>query len=193
MRSLAALALLLAVSVAATAQIDPAPDGIGVYFDLGGMDHCIHTAAPYESVTAYLLITNPHPDIASILSWEAQVEVLGDVLAPSWTLAGGEDSDPSPLLFSVVFEPSPLIPPAGPTFLLATWTGIVPQPTDVVHFQVGPVPGSPTFPDSPGYVADGPVPQLHPLTVSAGSRFYINFCTTPAEDATFTGLKALFR
>lgn len=195
-----ALTLIMLVLMAGTvlAHIDPTPDAIGIYFDLDATSSCTTTAAPFSPVTAYLLITNISTT-QTVTGWEAQAWTEGSVpVAPGWSLADGSDADPSPIIFRVGINPlSPVVPPSN-GFLLATWTGFVMQPLDIISFHVSGVPGSEYFPDSPGYTTEGiVVPELHPLHVSSygfdDSVAFINWCPVANETNTFTELKTLFR
>jgi len=198
MKSLLALTLVLAFAVTAFAQADPDPDGIGIYFDMGGAEVCTATAAPFESVSAYLLITNPSA-LLGVSGWEAYVTVAGNAVAPSWTLAGGLDVDPSDEGFQVGIGTGGLALPYAPTIVLATWTGFIQSPADVVTFYVEGVPGSTSFANSPGYAGGGDAGDLRPLQVSSGTGAgapvaMINGCDVVAnEDMTFSNVKALFR
>ena len=142
-------------------------DVIGIYFDLGATVCERTTAAPFQSVTAFLIITNPS-DLSGVSGWEATVSVLGGAVAPSWILAAGLDVDPSADGFQVGIGVNPQALPAGPTVLLATWTGFVMAPTDMISFVITPIPGSPSFPDSPGYASGDDAGVLIPLMPSSG-------------------------
>ncbi len=84
--------LLLAAN--AFAQLDPDLDGIGIYFDAEATLTCAYTSVPFESVTAYLCITNP-TDATGVSGWEATIVSAGPAVAPAWTLASGLDVDAS--------------------------------------------------------------------------------------------------
>ena len=53
------------------AQIDPDPDGIGVYFDLEATQ-VVTTALADENVEAYLILTNPS-EVGTVWMWEGGV------------------------------------------------------------------------------------------------------------------------
>ncbi len=55
-------AFFIMLASAAMAQIDPDPDGIGIYFDQGATVNSVVVADGTESVTAYLILTNPTID-----------------------------------------------------------------------------------------------------------------------------------
>lgn len=167
MKKLLALLAIALIASSAMAQVDPDPDGMGVYFDMGGTVFETTTAAPFASVTAYLLITNPS-DSSGVSGWEALVSVMGSPVAPSWTLSAGLDVDGGPDSFQVGIGVNPLALPAGPTVLLATWVGFVMSPVDMISFVISPVPGSVSFADSPGYASGDSAGVLIPLQVSSG-------------------------
>ena len=198
MKKLLALLAITVVASGAMAQVDPDPDGIGVYFDTAGTVFEMNTVAPFESVTAYLLITNP-TDPSGVSGWEAVVDVIGAAVAPSWTLAAGLDVDMSANGFQVGIGVNPLALPAGPAVVLATWTGFVMAPTDMVQFVVGPVPGSVSFADSPGYASGDDAGALFPLQVSSGYPYgapcaMINGTGVVAnEDMNWSQVKNLFQ
>jgi hypothetical protein len=196
MKKLLAMLAIALLASSAMATVDPDPDGMGVYFDLDGDVVCTTTAAPFSNVVAYLLATNPSTGISG---WEANIDVLGAAVAPAWTLAAGLDVDMSAAGFQVGIGTGALALPAAPAVVLATWSGFVMAPTDVIEFFVSGVPGSSSFPDSPGYAAGDNAGDLREFQVSSGTGMNlpvagINTCTVVAnEDMTFTNVKSLYR
>lgn len=66
---------LLMVSLAA-AQIDPDPDGMGIYFDSGGLINCLTGLEPdiYGPGFVYPLVARPSfPEDLGITGWEARL------------------------------------------------------------------------------------------------------------------------
>lgn len=178
---------------------DPDPDTIGMYFDLDANIVCWNTAGPFEAVTAYLIATNLSVD-SGVSGWEAYIQLSGDApLAANWSLIG-LDVDPSPEGFQVGIGVILPIEPL-PATVLATWTGFIGDPSDQISFHISGIPGSASFPDSPGYAAGDNAGDLRPLRVSAGSGLgftaaMINAveCQVVAnEDLTFSRVKALYR
>ncbi len=198
MKKLLALLAVALLASNAMAQLDPDPDGIGMYFDMGGMVVEHATAAPFESVTAYLLLTNGS-ESSGVSGWEAVVDVVGAPVAPAWTLAAGLDVDPSDNGFQVGIGVAPAALPAAPAVVLASWTGFVMAPTDYVYFTVSNVPGSQSFPDSPGYAAGDDAGNLIPMQVSSGYPYgapcaMINGTGVVAnEDMSWSQVKDLFQ
>ncbi len=184
--------LLAVLAGGVAAQITPGADETGIYFDLNGWVFCTATSAPFQSVSAYLLITTPSATEA-LIGWEARSWIMGSAVAPSWSLEYGVDNDPDPWNYDVSFPP---VLPSGSTILLATWTGFILSPVDMVTFHLTGVPGSSRFPDSPGYLTNGIVPLLYPLHIALGPGdvvAMINECVTGNADSTFSLMKTLFR
>jgi hypothetical protein len=200
MKKLTALTSILVLLLAgiAFAQVDADPDGLGVYFDTNGIETCFTTVAPFESVTGYLLLTNPS-DSFGISGWEANIDVLGAAVAPAWTLAAGLDVDMSAAGFQVGIGTDALALPVAPAVVLATWVGFIMAPTDIVSFVISNVAGSSSFPSNPGYASGSNAGVLIPLQVSSGYPYgapaaQINACDVVAnEDMSFSNVKNLFR
>jgi hypothetical protein len=66
------LAILVAIAAGAFAQIDPDPDGIGVYFDTDATVVSATVQEGVESITAYLILTNPS-SIGNLKHWSVRV------------------------------------------------------------------------------------------------------------------------
>ncbi len=201
MKKLTALTSILVLLLAgiAFAQVDADPDGLGFYFDEAGTLTCHTTVAPFESVTGYLILTNL-TDTFGVSGWEAQVAAMGAAVAPAWTLTAGLDVDPSADGFQVGIGTDALALPAAPAVVLASWTGFIMNAgTDVVSFIISNVPGSSSFPTSPGYASGSNAGVLIPLQVSSGYPYgapaaQINACDVVAnEDMSFSNVKNLFR
>ncbi len=172
MRKLLVLLAVALLASSAMAQIDPDDNGIGVYFDTEGTLVCATTAVPFESVNAYLLITRP-TDTSGVSGWEATITVGGAPVAPAWALAAGLDVDATDTGFQVGIGVAPLALPYGPTVLLATWTGFVMNPTDMVTFTISNIVGSVSFDGTPGYGSGADANVLIPLQVSTGYPYVV--------------------
>lgn len=73
MKAILAMALVLVGATAALGQpIDTHPNGIGIFFETGGREFCA-TATPGTQVPAYLCLTRAS-DNSGFLSWEATIE-----------------------------------------------------------------------------------------------------------------------
>lgn len=64
--------LLLLTAGAALAQIDPDPDGIGIYFDTGATEVCKYTPT-FQVFTAYVCLTHPSGS-NGVAGWAGRVE-----------------------------------------------------------------------------------------------------------------------
>lgn len=195
MKKLLAVFAVALIASGAMAQVDSDPDGLGVYFDVNGMTYETATVAPFSPVSAYLLLTNPSAP-AGVSGWEAVVNVNGGAVGASWVLAAGLNVTAAPV-FQVGIGTGAAALPAAPAVLLATWTGYIMAPTDVVEFVV--MPAGVSFPDSPGYAAGDDETDLIPLQVSSGYPYgaacaIINGTGVVAnEDLTFSNVKNMFQ
>ena len=200
---------LTVLALAATAFAYPGPDSMGLYLDAdaaGTHTLTFATTAPFESVTLYLVISNP--SLGGVSGWEAAVSIVGSVTAPAWTTTSGLDVDSD--LDTDIYErfqvgigvsgtqPGPILPNASNNCLVASWTGFVLAPTDVVEFYIEGIPGSVSFPDGMGYAGPDDAGNLAAVVDNSGigfPNFCINSdCTIIAnEDMTFSNIKSLYR
>ena len=84
--------IALAFSGIATAQIDPDPDGMSVYFDEDGVSFCMAVEpGTIAQGTAYFLLTNPSTTAVNVLGWAANLNfVINEPFAPvQWNLLDG--------------------------------------------------------------------------------------------------------
>ena len=89
MKTYMSIAMMILTAGIVTAQIDPDPDGMSVYFDTEGLSFCHETGGASEEVTAYFLLTHPSWDL--IMAWEAHVKT--DVVAlylDNWFVVNGQ-------------------------------------------------------------------------------------------------------
>jgi hypothetical protein len=185
----------LMTSGVAAAQIDQMPDGVGIYFDPGATINCTTTSAPFAPVAGYLIATNITTD-AGISGWEASVQIVGNLVAPAWVVAGGGTNFLTAPNFAVgVGTVAPL--PYSPAIVLATVNAFVMAPADMITFFVRPIP-TPSIPGHPVYAAGNNEFDLRPLGQSTGGADFpvaaINGdCPVPNESSTWGELKALFR
>ncbi len=104
----------------ASAQIDPDPDGIGVYFDEGATEVAI-TAPVGEPVTAYLIATNPS-HAGTLALWEASVGTSVPVIMTghptnAFNMASNMPGSPGFSFACAVYQPYPDL---QPIMILAT-------------------------------------------------------------------------
>ncbi len=165
--AIAVLACLLP-SGSATAQMDPCPDGIGLYFDMAAMGNHITTAAPFTQFAAYLCATNITAD-SGISGWECTVETVGPVTAASWAVGhGGTNFLTAPNFAVGIGTVAPA--PYTPSIVLATLTGFILAPTDQVSFRVVAIP-TPSIPGHNGaiYAVGNNAFDIRPLYSSGGT------------------------
>lgn len=170
MRGMVVVFLVFVLASGVSAQLNPDPDVISVYFDTTGTMLEMFTVAPFQHVTAYLLITNP-TDVVGIGAWEASVEVTGPSIVPAWTVTSGVDSDPSDSGFKVEIGVGPSCLPSEPVVHVATWTAYIVSPTDALYFTVSGHPDSNMFGEYPGYLGGSEEQTPYPLDVPGGFPF----------------------
>ncbi len=166
-RLLFLIVLSLAMCGPASAQIDPHPDGMSIYFDLGATQFCYELGPGYQPVTAYLMLTRPSTNQPAVLAWEARLEVDANPIVPlpvCWTYTHdgfGWDCGPD----NIVGTTTPPLAFTGEATMLASITlsyiGIEVDPYAI--FTIGRVTGSTTFPEGPGYTSEAgsPTPCQH--------------------------------
>lgn len=189
-----AILLLLALPLVVSAQTDT------ILFFTGTTEAPaypteIYTTTPVEAVEIHLGLLDP--SLSGISSWEASVDVEGMVIAPTWFVPGCgliPECGMPPFQIGLI-QSDPLEP--GQLYLLATFTAFIMSPTDVVRFSISPVPGSVSFPDSPGYAGPAPDYELAPMTTIAGNEpvpvFTINQQTVSEAPASWGSVKRLYR
>ena len=145
MKKVLALGLLsLFVASGAMAQVDPDPDGIGIYFDTDATVYCVEGVFPgqYGPGFVYLVITNP-TIAAGVAGYECYLEVTGPAFVLDWGYQGAAINAATPPDFAVGLA-SPLVPVNNAVVLLdmtVFLTGV-----DPVHWRVLPS----TNPSIPG-------------------------------------------
>jgi len=200
MRKLLVLGLVL-MATGAAAQTDPNPNGIGFYFDEGGVYNCLPSAAPYTLINAYLLATRITQS-AGISGWEAGIAIMPTpAFPPTYTLPGIILNPPTPPNFQVGLG-SAL--PYEPAIKLLT--------VSILNFgtpfalAVGPCTPSSFGGLCPGY-ADGADPDLligltpstgipvpgQPYFYTVASFMYICGDDLAAEDDSWSGVKRLYQ
>ncbi len=178
----------------AAAQVDPDPDGLGIYFDLEATQHCseVPLFTPFDM---YLILTNASA-AGGVYGWECTIEYDDPTLIVlNWqpTNWWGGIFDPPNFAIGLV---TPL--PWEPALNLMTITAMVLAP-DCTWLSIVPYP-NPSIPDAIVY-ADGADPwNLIPMHQSTGGPDTpvtgVNCdCPPPiaTEKATWGGVKALYR
>lgn len=199
------LASLMLVSSFAAAGVDGDDDSFGFFFDTDATIYETSTAAPFQGVTGYLVVSNPTS--GGISGWECEVVIPGNgtaYVAPGWAYAGGGLNvfdGAATGLFNVGVGPGPsqLLPING-VVVLATFSCFVLAPTGVVTFTINPFPGSVTFSGTPGYVDGDDVGVIVACGVSSGYP-YGTICAAinqphdeiiANDDMSWGSVKALF-
>jgi hypothetical protein len=185
---------LLLMACPILAQLDPGPDGVGIYFDLDGMEYC-QEIVPFAEIEMYLLLINASAP-GGVSGWTCRIEhdATGNIIS-NWEAIGYTGSVWTPPDFAVGLA-VPL--PWQPAIHLMTITVLV-LDFDCCWFYI--VPSSiPVIPEQVAY-ADGADP-LHlirmyqstggPETPVAG----IN-CNgsppIPVEHASWGAVKSLYK
>jgi len=189
----------------ALAQIDPDPDGIGVYFDTAATVNYID-APPGFPVEFYIIITNPTEP--AMIGWECSLEIQPQGGYVSYVLTnppgGGAINVETPPNFVVGYS----VPfPMSPATVVATGTIIVTSARTNYTFRLHPAPNPSAGPWDgcylPLYVTttygfvplhyscgwEQPAPDCVPNIVAA-----INGGEEPtaAENTTWSQIKALY-
>ena len=194
--------MMIAIASVAFAQIDPDPDGIGLYFDMEATEVCMATAAPFESITAYLLATNITEE-SGISGWEMEVLIDGPLVAAAWELIGIQPLNvfTAPVFAVGLGEHGLANPIVNNVVHLATLTAFVMAPTDQVSFGIKNHDSSSWNPPAPGYAAGDDAGNLVAFQVSSGYPFgaavaVVNMdCENVVanDDVSFGSVKALYR
>ena len=125
MKHCSGFTLLAVVFLAATtfAQIDPDPDGIGIYADMEGNVNSVNLEVG-QPLEVYLLLTRPSAAEPELLGWQCGIEVPDNVSIWGWSIPGaflnfgsppnfcvGRGADPTPLLGTTIYLMSFIIVP----------------------------------------------------------------------------------
>jgi len=189
MRTLVLLIAVLA-PVTADAQVDTGPDGVGVYFDAAATQAWAF-AAPFQPVTAYLVITNPG-SAAGVAGAEVRVAITGGLeLSHAYACAPLIVDDWPCARFLC---PTPLV--QAPAVVVASIQVMATAPGGVVEFRLGPCTPS-LLPGTPSWLPGDAPAAPRPLNVSSGAYDLpvarINGePVVPAGGATWGAVKGLY-
>jgi hypothetical protein len=199
MKKLVVLLLVSLMATTAFAQIDPDPDGIGVYFDMAA------TQVSYDATVnvpffAYVCITNPTAAEVHGLEFGYQVNVPAGLDGLFFRLlqtvpAGAVDlgNSTNKLMGDfVVGLASPL--PAAASVPFVTWQFMLLTPMSVEFYITGST--VPSLPGGePAYEIGGSIRKLQQST--GGDGFPVATINGPApvavEETSFGSVKSLFR
>ena len=185
-----AMAAMLAFGNA-WAQVDPAENGIGIYFDEGATINCDSPGAvgPVDMFLCLTNITTP----GGVSGWECRIDITEGFFILNMVLRGSAVNAATPPEFTVGLA-QPL--PWSPVIVVADMTVGLFTP-DTVELYIGPT-FNPSIPDVPVF-ADGDDPSnLLPLSQSTGGAdipvMVMNGdCPVANEDETWGSVKALYR
>jgi len=145
--------------------------------------------AAFGSVSLYFGVLEPSE--SQVVAWEARLDIEGEEnLAGSWTVLGPASYNfGSGNEFIVGAGTSPIMPNSANMIPLLSYSGTL-LAEATVKFFIRPIPGSVSFPDSPGYVPDASVTiPCEPCNGGALPAFAINF---EPETQTWGEVKSLY-
>jgi hypothetical protein len=190
-RSVIPLAVLLLAAGAASAQVDPGDNGIGVYFDEQASQNCL-TVGDIQIVDAWLMLTRPTAT-GGVAAFECRLDVPDNLLlvntlytTQGYNLAASPDQ--------LVGFITPL--PHAPIVVLAQLQFLT-LDTAPAYLYLGPI-ERPSVPGQMVYVAPDDVGTKVPMIWSTGGPGYpvasINGdCAVASEHESWGGVKALYR
>jgi len=199
MKRLLMVLLVVVMAVSATAQVDPDPNGIGVYFEPEAMTN-LAAWLPFTQNNAYVCITRPTGDVAAVeFGYNLTVSPgmlvrTGEIYPATAVEASGNHAVPTAGENIIGFG-SPL--PATGSVVVMTWTFMLFANVPVDFYITGTsVPGLPG--GEPAFV-DGADLMMYRLQQSTGGPSMAVACVnqpnTPVttESASFGKVKSLFR
>lgn len=187
-------AVLMTSAGTAPAQVDPDPNGIGIYYDTAATIHCEQFVPPGE-FELYLVLTQATA-MAGVGGWELRIEFnCPSVWVTGWFIHGWQGGflDPPNFMQGLV-DPRPW----SPAILLMTMTVLGLNP-DCCWFYIVPHP-SPSIPGSIMYV-DAADPwnwiEMYPSTGGFTTPVAGINCDCPPpvanEKYTWGGVKTIYR
>lgn len=195
MKLLPPLLLACLLASGSLAGLDPDTDSFGVYFDTAGNTNCT-MAAPFQPITAYLLLMNPAGPTDGFECTVAMTGAPHVILSTNYcgsTICDGEHC--GPYSFAIGCATGFPVLETGAA-VLVTWQ-IMLQSTAELLFHVGPgaipsLPGGLPVVTGDGVlrlcrVASGDV-ELPVAGINAGAN-----CPVGDEASSFGGVKGLFR
>jgi len=193
MKHIAIVLSCLLFATCALAQIDPHPDGIGIYADLEGTEVSIQ-AEVGEIFPVYLLMTRPSTELG-IASWAAMVVAPLNCQILAWNIQGGPYlSYASPPEFTVCFTEYPSPQPI--MHLLTFYCQMTNEYPGYFRVVGAPINGPP-FDEAPCYLVedDFETPHfMHGYPNGIGEpMFAVNDDLTPVNAMSLTSVKSLFQ
>jgi hypothetical protein len=194
MRTMAIVPVCLVLfTTAVLAQIDPDPDGIGIYADLTATEVSI-SATPGQLVPVYLLVTLPSTPLG-IQSWACTIVVPPNAQIVAWYIPGEFMNFATPPDFLVCCPTTPHL--AAPIIHLMTFYIEMSDTAPAFFYVTGSENAGSGFDEHPVYLEIGDVTTAHYMHCYPNGQdqpvFAVNAPMTPVESATWGGVKALFR
>lgn len=194
MKKLLVLGLVLLMASTALAQVDPDPNGLGLFSDMGYMVRC-SSAAGSTMLPLYLVASNI--SASGLAGWECQVRMTGSgAMFLSAVMAG---QGPINLYTAPEFQVGLGVPmDFAPNLLLATITYFVLAPVPTT-FAIGPIDHPQSIAGECVYADAADVGHLIPFQPPQGSwdlpAFVLNgVCDiVPVQEDTWGGVKGMFK
>ncbi len=164
--------IILLIAIPAAAQIDPDPDGIGIYADLEGLTNSValEVGQPLE---VYLLLTRPSQS-GYLMGWQCGIEVPENVSIWGWYIPGTFVNVGVPPAFAVGRAQDPTYLD-GSTILLMTFI-LQPQDGEEAVFMIDdggwwtPYQGLPIYATG---VGDENMHAMHPYPSGPGRKAFV--------------------
>ncbi len=183
---------LFLLAVPALSQIDPDPDGVGIYADIDGLVNSVSLEVG-EPLEVYLLLTRPSAEEPGLKGWQCGIEVPDNVSIWGWSIPGTFMNAGSPPSFAVGrgSDPTPL---DSDVILLMTFI-LVPLNNSEAVFSINdggwitPYPGLPLYATDPGSIFQY---AMHPYPDGAGEKSFVVNGSVPNDPHTWGEVKALY-
>ena len=187
------IVFLFCSMTSATAQIDPAPDGIGIYADLEATQSSVSAVAA-DLIPVYLLMTRPTTTVG-VVAWACTVVVPSNAQILGWFIPGWSMNVASPPDFVVARGAEPH-PPADVIHLMTFWVRM--SDTEPAFFYLtGSALAGHGFDEFPVYLETDDYETGHYLHCYPDGPdnpvFAVNASMVAVETASWSDLKALFR
>ncbi|MFH1845027.1 MAG: hypothetical protein ABIF77_17700 [bacterium] len=190
-RTLLVAACVLLTTASVSAQLDPDPDGFGIYADLGATS--AHMTVPVmANFEAYLILTNPTVG-GGVFGWSCSIGVPENVVISEWAFNGLHVNAATPPEFCVGLGGAGI--PTSNTVLLSTLRGAV-LDSGPASFTLGSyVLCTGEFPAyAPGDIRPDFVPMYPSAGWERGAVFTINGAPpVPVDERSWGEVKALYR
>lgn len=187
------LVCLLLSTATAVAQVDPNPDGIGIYADMDGLTNQVNIEIG-KPLEAYLLLTRPS-GAGALGAWECNVVVPDNVTIWGWSFpAPGTICISTPPTICVGVYPRIAY---GNVVHLATFI-LTPLDSSPAQFYIEEYPNTQGV-TKPRYLdtddsSDGVIIEMNPYPSGNDvATFTVNPSALPVSNTSWDGMKALFR